>query len=59
MTGYSAHGDERIRAEWAAWQRSAPVEFPHVIVDGIGRAPRALHDVLTGRYLGAVLVSAH
>ena len=61
MTGYSSYGDSRVHAEWAerftGWMRDGSITFPHVRVDGIERAPDALHEVLTGRHLGAVVVA--
>ncbi|MFG1853355.1 MDR family NADP-dependent oxidoreductase [Actinomadura geliboluensis] len=46
--------------EWAerfgAWLRSGAVTFPHTRVAGIERAPRALHELISGRHLGAVVV---
>ena len=61
MAGYSAQGDSQVRPEWidrfAGWLRAGSITFPHVRVEGIGQAPQALHDVLTGRYLGAVVVA--
>jgi NADPH-dependent curcumin reductase CurA len=61
MTGYSAGGDGGLRAEWderfIGWLRSGAIQFPHVRVEGIEQAPRALHDMLAGRYLGTVVVA--
>ncbi|MBO3742610.1 MDR family NADP-dependent oxidoreductase [Actinoplanes flavus] len=61
MTGYSAHGDDRIHAEWisrfAGWLRDGVITFPYHRVDGIEAAPQALHDVLTGRHLGTMVVA--
>jgi NADPH-dependent curcumin reductase CurA len=61
IVGYSAGGDSELRAEWggrlAEWLRSGAIQFPHVRVEGIEQAPRALHDVLAGRYLGTVIVA--
>ena len=61
MTGYSAGGDEELRAEWssrfAGWLRSGAIRFPVARVEGIEQAPRALHDLLAGRYLGTVIVA--
>jgi len=61
MAGYSALGDIEVRSEWTerfgGWLRAGTIQFPHVRVEGIGQAPRALHDVLTGRYVGTVVVS--
>lgn len=60
MAGYSAGGDAQVRAEWderfATWLRAGRIQFPHVIVDGIEKAPRALHDVWAGRHFGTVVV---
>jgi 2-alkenal reductase len=61
MAGYSAQGATEVRAEWterfAGWLGAGTIEFPHVRLEGIGQAPRALHDLLTGRYVGTVVVS--
>ncbi|MEU8347490.1 NADP-dependent oxidoreductase [Spirillospora sp. NPDC048832] len=38
------------------WLRSGEVTFPHARVTGIDNAPRALHDLIAGRHLGAVIV---
>jgi 2-alkenal reductase len=61
MAGYSAQGDTQVRSEWterfAGWLRAGAIQFPHVRVQGIDQAPQALHDVLTGRYLGTVVVA--
>lgn len=60
MAGYSAGGDGGLQAErderFAGWLRSGAIQFPHVRVEGIEQAPQALHDMLTGRYLGTVIV---
>jgi 2-alkenal reductase len=61
MAGYSARDDSEVRSEWierfAGWLRAGTIKFPHVRVEGIEQAPQALHDVLTGRYLGTVVVA--
>jgi 2-alkenal reductase len=61
MAGYIAQGSSEVRSEWterfASWLRADTITFPHVRVEGIGQAPQALHDVLTGRYVGTVVVS--
>ena len=61
MAGYSAQGSSEVRSEWterfAGWLRAGTIKFPHVRVEGIGQAPQALHDMLTGRYVGTVVVS--
>lgn len=61
MAGYSPYGDATVRAEWverfAAGLRDGTLTFPHVRVAGIDRAPRALHDVLSGRHVGTVVVA--
>jgi NADPH-dependent curcumin reductase CurA len=61
LTGYSAGGDGELRAEWAGrfagWLRSGAIQFPHVRIEGIEKAPQALHDTLAGRYLGTVVVT--
>jgi 2-alkenal reductase len=61
MTGYTGGGDAALRAKWeerfAAWLHAGAIQFPHVRVAGIERAPQALHDVLAGRYLGTAVVA--
>ncbi|MCO5999851.1 MDR family NADP-dependent oxidoreductase [Actinoallomurus rhizosphaericola] len=61
MLGYSAVNDPDVRAEWierfAGWARSGAIGFPYVRVDGLENAPRALHEMMTGRYLGTVVVA--
>jgi NADPH-dependent curcumin reductase CurA len=61
MTGYIAGDDGELRAEWtrrfADWLRSGAIQFPHVRVEGIHRAPQALQDMLAGRYLGTVVIA--
>jgi NADPH-dependent curcumin reductase CurA len=61
LTGYSAHGDVSVRAEWierfGEWLRNGAISFPHTRIEGIAQSPRALHDVLTGRHLGTVIVA--
>lgn len=61
VAGYSAGGDSQVRSEWlerfADWLRAGTIKFPHVRVEGIEQAPQALQDVLTGRYLGTVVVA--
>ncbi|URN08302.1 NADP-dependent oxidoreductase [Actinomadura madurae] len=46
--------------EWAerfgGWLRAGDITFPHVRVRGIDQAPRALHDLIGGQYLGAVII---
>ncbi|GAA0411443.1 NADP-dependent oxidoreductase [Acrocarpospora corrugata] len=61
MRGYSAQGDLGVQAEWldrfAGWLRTGDVTFPYVRVDGIENAPRALHETLSGRHIGTVVVA--
>ncbi|MGI8329328.1 zinc-binding dehydrogenase [Actinomadura scrupuli] len=61
MLGFSASGLPGVQAEWtdrfAGWLRSGDIRFPHVRVAGIDGAPRALHDMMSGRYLGTVVVA--
>jgi 2-alkenal reductase len=60
MRGYSAMGDPGLRAEWldrfGGWLRSGEIAFPYVRVTGIENAPRAFHDLMSGRHLGTVVV---
>ncbi|MEV4281910.1 hypothetical protein [Actinoplanes xinjiangensis] len=61
LTGYRAHGDVSVRAEWierfGEWLRNEAISFPQTRVEGIAQSPRALHDVLTGRHPGTVIVA--
>jgi 2-alkenal reductase len=60
MRGDSADDDPEVRSEWtrrfADWLRSGEICFPHVTIDGLHAAPRALTDVSEGRHFGVVLV---
>ncbi|XVQ06992.1 MDR family NADP-dependent oxidoreductase [Spirillospora sp. CA-255316] len=53
-------GTAGTRQEWnqrfGDWLRSGRITFPHVRVPGIDRAPQALHELISGRHLGAVVV---
>jgi NADPH-dependent curcumin reductase CurA len=53
-------GASGAREEWAGqfgdWLRAGRITFPHVRVPGIDRAPQALHELISGRHLGAVVV---
>jgi 2-alkenal reductase len=60
IRGYSADGDEDVRAEWtqrfASWLQSGAIRFPHQIIDGLDRAPLALQQAIRGDYFGTVIV---
>lgn len=60
MRGFSAPDDARARSQWTErfgdWLRSGEITFPHVRVPGIEQAPQALHEMIGGRHLGAVVV---
>jgi len=60
LRGYSADDDPDAHAEWiqrfAAWLRAGTIRFPHEVIAGLERAPRALERVINGEYFGAVLV---
>ncbi|MFD0692129.1 MDR family NADP-dependent oxidoreductase [Actinomadura fibrosa] len=53
-------GTPASRKEWTerfgGWLREGRITFPHVRVAGIDQAPRALHELIGGRHLGAVVV---
>ncbi|MBO2454100.1 NADP-dependent oxidoreductase [Actinomadura barringtoniae] len=53
-------GAATTREEWAErfgeWLRAGRLTFPHVRVAGIDNAPQALHELISGRHLGAVIV---
>jgi 2-alkenal reductase len=53
-------GASGTKQEWSErfgdWLRAGRITFPHVRVPGIDRAPEALHDLISGRHLGAVVV---
>jgi 2-alkenal reductase len=61
MRGFSAGDDPEIASEWidrfAGWLATGDITFPYVRVDGIERAPQALHDMMSGRYFGTVVVA--
>lgn len=61
LAGFSAGADADLQAEWAprfaGWLRAGHLKFPYVQVSGIEAAPQALPDMLTGRYLGTVVVA--
>jgi NADPH-dependent curcumin reductase CurA len=55
LTGaYGTQGEWTER--FADWLRTGRITFPHVRVSGIDRAPQALHELISGRHLGAVIV---
>jgi 2-alkenal reductase len=61
MLGYSPLGDPDLPEEWldrfGGWLRAGEITFPYVRVAGIERAPQALHDVMSGRHVGTVVVA--
>jgi 2-alkenal reductase len=61
MIGYSDPGRADADGEWldrfAGWLSSGEIVFPYVRVPGIENAPRALHDMMSGRHLGTVVVA--
>jgi 2-alkenal reductase len=61
MAGYSNPGRSGVDTEWldrfAGWLRSGEIVFPYVRVPGIENAPQALHDMMSGRHLGTVVVT--
>lgn len=61
MRGVTADpGDPQAQKEWTerfgAWLRSGKIAFPHTRITGIEHAPRAFHEMISGRHLGAVIV---
>ncbi|NIF34172.1 NADP-dependent oxidoreductase [Enterobacter sp. Cy-643] len=60
IRGYSADDDPDAHAEWdtrfAEWLQTGDIVFPHVIVNGIERAPEAIQAIAEGRYFGTVFV---
>ncbi|MCP3802891.1 NADP-dependent oxidoreductase [Allokutzneria sp. A3M-2-11 16] len=60
MRGLSPLDYAGAQGEWAerfgAWLRSGEVTFPHTRIAGIENAPRALHELLSGQHVGAVIV---
>ncbi|HJP77617.1 MAG TPA: NADP-dependent oxidoreductase [Pseudonocardiaceae bacterium] len=60
IRGFEAPVDPTAHAEWLArfggWLRSGEITFPHTRVAGIDNAARTLHEVISGRYLGTVVV---
>ncbi|MFJ4871716.1 MDR family NADP-dependent oxidoreductase [Streptomyces sp. NPDC088757] len=60
LRGFSPLDHPEADAEWrerfGGWLRTGEIVFPHVRVAGMERAAGALHEVMTGRHLGAVVV---
>jgi NADPH-dependent curcumin reductase CurA len=57
LRGYSADRDSaEVFPEWIAWQREAGLHFACSKVQGLERAPQALHDACEGRLRGLVMV---
>ncbi|MHA3790839.1 MDR family NADP-dependent oxidoreductase [Sphingomonas sp. YL-JM2C] len=60
IRGYSADDDPDARQEWERHLgdrlRSGQIRFPHVVVEGLAEAPRALERTIRGGYLGTVIV---
>ncbi|MER7911347.1 NADP-dependent oxidoreductase [Streptomyces sp. NPDC096068] len=60
LRGFSPLDHPETDAEWrerfGGWLRAGEITFPHVRAAGMERAPDALHEVMTGRHLGAVVV---
>lgn len=58
--GFTAVNDPAVRRDWVerfgGWLRSGEITVPHVRVPGIDRAADALHEVITGQHIGAVVV---
>lgn len=60
VRGYRGADHPEVDAEWTrrfgGWLRSGELSFPHTRIAGLDRAPRALPDLIEGRYFGAVVV---
>ncbi|SDM45030.1 MDR family NADP-dependent oxidoreductase [Allokutzneria albata] len=60
LRGVSPSDSQDVQAEWeerfGAWLRSGEVTFPHTRIEGMENAPRALHQLLNGQHVGAVIV---
>jgi 2-alkenal reductase len=60
IRGFTTPNDPVAQAEWTglfgSWLHSGQLTFPHVRVRGIDRAADALHEVITGRHMGTVVV---
>lgn len=60
ITLHGLSGTYGQEGEWAErlgdWLRSGRMTFPHARVPGIERAPEALHELISGRHVGAVVV---
>jgi 2-alkenal reductase len=60
IRGYSADDDAEAIPEWTGlfgeWLRSGEITFPHELVKGIDNGPSTLLDVMSGRYIGTVLI---
>ncbi|WP_405813081.1 NADP-dependent oxidoreductase [Streptomyces sp. NBC_01390] len=60
LYGYSGQDHPEVAAEWTKrfgdWLRSGEITFPHVRVQGMDQAPRALQELFEGRHFGTVVV---
>ena len=60
LRGIGTGNDPAADAEWTrrfgGWLRSGEITFPHVRVPGMANAPRALHEAISGRHAGTVIV---
>lgn len=60
LRGYIGTDHPDVEAEWgerlAHWLRTGAIRLPLTRIEGIERAPRALEEVIEGRWLGTVVV---
>ncbi|MFB6778823.1 MDR family NADP-dependent oxidoreductase [Streptomyces sp. NPDC056352] len=60
MRGISGLDHPETHREWSrrfgTWLRAGEITFPHVRIAGMDRAAPALHEMIEGRHLGAVVV---
>ncbi|MEE1738307.1 NADP-dependent oxidoreductase [Streptomyces sp. BE147] len=60
MRGFGGLDLQETRSQWdrefGRWLRSGRITFPHVRVQGMENAARALHEVIGGRHFGMVVV---
>lgn len=60
LRGFSPLDHPETQPEWldrfGGWLRAGAMTFPHVRVAGMDQAAEALHEVMEGRHLGAVVV---
>ncbi|MEU6591721.1 NADP-dependent oxidoreductase [Streptomyces sp. NPDC046881] len=60
LYGYRGADHPQVTEEWTRrfgdWLRSGEIAFPHVRIQGMDHAPRALQELFEGRHFGTVVV---